>query len=201
MDALCLVLRLRLDGLVCDNGDNVSEEIILLGSDCGDSIDPLGDVICSGAWLLFEDSVEHCPSGDTRFGSQEMSMFVLASSLLGLCELTVNVTVVVTVKLFWFCGVVGLDHLGGGGGGVFETVSFFSELILNDSVFMSLLIGSLFTGSFLFRRFSVFGRTGFAASLKPVGVAGSAVLNVLVRGFKFNTRSASGLDATDGGGL
>lgn len=44
---------------------------------------------------------------------------------------TLNVTVVVTVKLFWFWLMPGLAHLGGGGGGVFTfcLVPWFSAMI------------------------------------------------------------------------
>lgn len=105
-------------------------------------------------------------------------------SVLGLCccELTLKVTVVVTVKLF--CGVLGLDHLGGGRGGVLEIVS---PLICK---------GCTLFGSIKLSKFNVLGLVGFG-----IGVEGSAVLNVVINGLRFNTRSASGLEAAEGGGL
>lgn len=60
-----------------------------------------------------------------------------------------------------------------------------------------LLIISVLFGSFLLSKFSVFGLVGFDCT----GVEGSACLNVLINGFKLRIRSASGLDAADGGGL
>lgn len=134
--------------------------------------------------LPFDDMVElHCPSGDILFGSQCTSTCDGGKSC-GLCVFTLKVTVVVTVKLF--CGVEGFDHLGGGGGGVFETNSFLG------------LMGSLL-GSMKLIKFRVLGRVGLLSLV--TGVDGSAVLNVVIRGFKFNTRSASGLEAAEGGGL
>lgn len=92
----------------------------------------------------------------------------------------------VTVKLF---GVVGLDHLGGGGGGVLDTNSFLSdETLFKTSPF----------GSFLLERLSVLGLAGLSFK---TGVEGSACLKVLIRGFKLRTKSASGLEAAEAGGL
>lgn len=115
-------------------------------------------------------------------------------SFLGLSGLTLNVTVVVTVKLF--CGVEGFDHLGGGGGGIFEICSL---LLLNDEIDFGVSTDlSFFTGSILLSKFRVFGLVGLRV---PVGVDGSAFLNVLMRGLRLSIRSASGLEAVEGGGL
>lgn len=83
---------------------------------------------------------------------------------------------------------MGFDHLGGGGGGFFPSESPFIDDVL--------LISSDL-GSFLLSKLRVFGLVG----LDCTGVEGSACLKVLIRGFKFNTKSASGLEAAEGGGL
>lgn len=177
-----------------DNGDKVSgDRSKLLGSEFGDKIEPLGDKTWSVLrleLLLDDDRVElHCPSGDILLGSQCSSIWGDGCSFLGLCEFTLNVRTVVTVKLF--CGVLDLDHLGGGGGGVFALiVSFFNFDKSEFSIFVSTF------GSIKFIKFKVLGLVGLT-----IGVEGSAVLNVVISGFKFRTKSTSGLDAFEGGGL
>lgn len=143
---MCLLL-LCLAVFVTDKGDKVSGLSKLLGSEFGDSTEPFGDVTCSLLKLPpFEDTVEvHCPSGDILFGSQTTSG---KFSLFGLCELNV------TLKLLLLCGVVGFDHLGGGGGGVFV------ESLLK--LFLRLSTVLLFTVSILLSRFKVLGRVGFS---------------------------------------
>lgn len=89
------------------------------------------------------------------------------------------------------CGVVGFDHRGGGGGGVFVESLF--------GVFLRLSIVLFDAVSILLSKFNVLGRVGFSPLV--TGVEGSAVLKVLMSGFKFKTKSASGLEAEDGGGL
>lgn len=145
---LCLVV------LVADKGDSVSGLNKLLGSEFGDRTEPFGDVTGSLRKLPpFEDTVEvHCPSGDILFGSQTTTSGKF--SLFGLCELTLNVTVVVTVKLLLPCGVVGLDHLGGGGGGVLI------ESLLR--LFLRLSTVLLAAVSILLSKFKVLGRVGFS---------------------------------------
>lgn len=100
------------------------------------------------------------------------------------------------MKLF---GVDGFDHLGGGAGGVFPIISEPKDA--GSILFISsFCIGSFFTGSIRLAKLRVFGLKGLLQSFE-VGVEGSAALNVLIKGFKFKTRSASGLDAFEGGGL
>lgn len=66
-------------------------------------------------------------------------------------------TVVVTVKLLLVllpCGVVGLDHRGGGGGGVLVESLF--RLFLRVSTVLLLVV------SILLSKFKVLGRVGFS---------------------------------------
>lgn len=153
---LCLLL-LCLVVFAADKGDSVSGLSKLLGSEFGDkTVEPFGDITGSPLRKLppFDDTVDmHCPSGDILFGSQTTTSGKF--SFFGLCaELTLKVTVVVTVKLLLLllCGVVGFDHRGGGGGGVFVDSVF---LKVSTVLFVAVV-------SILLSKFKVLGRVGFS---------------------------------------